>query len=264
MVTLKELQETKNYYESIISKSKEMLKRSCPKGNLRVDASKRTKQYYLITDSKDTRGKYIRKRDLNIAVSIAQRDYNQRVFDCAAKWHKWLENVIKTYPSTNLVDVYNTSSARLPLFEPYEVPDEAFVKAWESVEYQGHDFYEDSTEIYTEKGERVRSKSEKIIADKLNLRSIPYRYEYPLALKNGKIIYPDFTILNPHTRKEFYLEHLGLMDNIDYCNTAIFKINSYARNGIVLGDNLFITMESHEMPLDTLQLDKILEVIMRK
>ncbi len=264
MITLKDLKETKSYYESIISKSKEMLKRPCPDGNLRVDASKSPKQYYLITNPKDTLGKYIRKKDLNIATSIAQRDYNQKVFDCASKWQNWLEKVIRTYPSADLVDVYNASSARVPLFEPYEVPDEAFVKAWESVEYQGHDFNDDSAEIYTEKGERVRSKSEKIIADKLNLRNIPYRYEYPLTLKNGKIIYPDFTILNPRTRKEFYLEHLGLMDNIDYCNTAIFKINSYARNGIVLGDNLFSTMESHEIPLDTLQLDKILEVIMRK
>ena len=52
------------------------------------------------------------------------------------------------------------------------------------------------TEYYTIKGERVRSKSEKIIADELYRYQIPYKYEFPLTLAthNRNIqLYPDFT-----------------------------------------------------------------------
>lgn len=35
------------------------------------------------------------------------------------------------------------------------------------------------------KGERGRSKSEKIIADELARCDIPYKYEYPLRIKDG-------------------------------------------------------------------------------
>ena len=50
-------------------------------------------------------------------------------------------------------------------------------------------------EIYTERGERVRSKSEKIIADKLFLQNIPYHYERPIYLKGFGMVYPDFCCL---------------------------------------------------------------------
>ena len=46
-------------------------------------------------------------------------------------------------------------------------------------------------EILTEKGESVKSKSEKIIADKLNMMNIPYCYEVPLYLKGYGYVKPD-------------------------------------------------------------------------
>ena len=55
--------------------------------------------------------------------------------------------------------------------------------------------------IITEKGEAVRSKSEKIIADKLYMKEIPYVYEQPLYLKGYGYVVPDFKILNVRTKK---------------------------------------------------------------
>lgn len=52
----------------------------------------------------------------------------------------------------------------------------------------------------------MRSKSEVIIADLLNKEGIPYRYEFPLYLKEFNTVYPDFTILNVRKRKEIYWE----------------------------------------------------------
>ena len=39
--------------------------------------------------------------------------------------------------------------------------------------------------------------------------SIPYKYECPLQLSNGMIIYPDFTVLDVKRRKVWYWEHRG-------------------------------------------------------
>ena len=110
----------------------------------------------------------------------------------------------------------------------------------------------------TENGERVRSKSEKIIADKLHALGVPYRYEYPLVLDGNMKIYPDFTMLRMPEREEIYLEHFGLMDDEGYVEKVMWKLNTYERNGIYLGVNLFITYETGRNPLNTKTLDRLI------
>ena len=129
------------------------------------------------------------------------------------------------------------------------------------VEYKGKPFEDDENIILTERGERVRSKSEKIIADKLYSLGIPYRYEYPLVLSNGVKIYPDFTILRMPMREEVYLEHFGMLDNQEYSETALFKLSTYEKNEIYLGVNLFITYETGKKSLNTQGLDGLLRCL---
>lgn len=120
-------------------------------------------------------------------------------------------------------------------------------------------FEENAPEIYTEKGERVRSKSEKIIADKLFLLGIPYRYECPLHLSDRLVVYPDFTILRVAERKELYWEHFGMMDDADYVENVMLKISSYEKNGVFLGIDLFATFETSRKPLNARALDVMLK-----
>ena len=81
--------------------------------------------------------------------------------------------------------------------------------------------------IITEKGGAVRSKSEKIIADKLYMKEIPYVYEQPLYLKGYGYVVPDFKILNVRTKKEYYLEHFGMMDGNVYVSIGYVPQNIY-------------------------------------
>ena len=55
---------------------------------------------------------------------------------------------------------------------------------------------------------------------------------------------PDFTILDVKGRTEKYLEHFGMMGDIDYVNNMVLKISSYEQNNIFLGDRLICTFES--------------------
>jgi hypothetical protein len=56
--------------------------------------------------------------------------------------------------------------------------------------------------------------------------------------------------LNIKKRKTIYWEHLGRLGDADYCLDNFNKLMIYEQNGIVLGDNLIITMESKDIDLD--------------
>ena len=129
---------------------------------------------------------------------------------------------------------------------------------------EGMPFTEDSQKYYTANGERVRSKSEVIIADALLRNGVPYCYEVPLKLNRGGesgnvTFHPDFLCLNVRTRKEFYWEHFGKMGNEDYKENTVGKLNMYVENGFFPGRNLIFTMESGVESLDTRIVEKMIK-----
>jgi len=67
-----------------------------------------------------------------------------------------------------------------------------------------------------------------------NPTRIPYRYEYPLVLAGNVKVYPDFTILKMPEREEVYLEHFGMMDDIDYVDSAMYKLSTYEKTRYIL------------------------------
>lgn len=153
-----------------------------------------------------------------------------------------IERILKKNYSDRAKNCYSgIIEGRKNLVQPFEMSDEDFVKQWLEVPYKAKDFMEnDETEYYTDKGERVRSKSEIIIANILKTLNIPYKYECPLKLGNI-IVYPDFTILDVKERREKYLEHFGMMGDVDYVNTMVLKISTYEQNNIFRGQaNLYI------------------------
>lgn len=121
-----------------------------------------------------------------------------------------------------------------------------------------NDYYEEGF-FPTNKGDNVRSKSEKIIADLLYKYKIPYQYEPEIRLDNGNQYFPDFVILNVSQRKTVYWEHLGRVDFDDYCVKNMRKLLDYDKAGYVLGENLILTMETAAMPLDVKRVDEIIQ-----
>jgi len=78
------------------------------------------------------------------------------------------------------------------------------------------DWYEEGKIHHTLSEYMVRSKSEVIIANLLTLRGIPFKYEYPLFASDGTFYLPDFTI--QYKGREFFLEHVGLLNDEAYMN----------------------------------------------
>jgi len=97
----------------------------------------------------------------------------------------------------------------------------------------------------TGSGIRVRSKSERTIADALDQNGILYSYEAAQAL-GLEIRYPDFTVYRPSDGKKFLWEHFGLMDDGGYRRKSIEKVAFYGWAGFFPFDNLICTYE-HDM-----------------
>lgn len=249
----------KQYLDKIIGKTEKSLAKA-PEGSLRVSCSQKTVQYYIRRDSRDTNGVYIKKKDMDIAKALAQKDYDLRLLAAAKSRRDKIRACIDRLSSQGLQEVYeNLSQPRQELVTPLILPEDDFVKQWSGQKYQRKAFLENDPEIFTERGERVRSKSEKIIADKFFLMGIPYRYEYPVHLKGFGTVFTDFAVLNKASRKEYYLEHLGLMDHADYCEKAIRKLEAYERNGIFQGEKLLLTYETRQHPLNIKTLENLID-----
>ncbi len=89
-------------------------------------------------------------------------------------------------------------------------------------------FLEEGLIHRTKRGDLVRSKSEVIIANELLAQGVDrYEYEAALQLPDGRIGYPDFTVVDDDTGARYYWEHLGLLHNPDYEARWNRKLETY-------------------------------------
>ena len=142
---------------------------------------------------------------------------------------------------------------------PFVLTDEMYIKEWKSVIFEGMDMASNPQEIFTERGEQVRSKSEKIIADSLYRNGIPYRYEHPVYLRGMGVVHPDFICLHVKKRKEILWEHMGLMGDPEYCRRALKKEEMYIKNGYRSGIDIIYTRESSGYTISTKVIDQIIK-----
>ena len=200
-------------------------------------------------------GKYIsKKKDGKRLKEMASIEYRHNLLT-VLKHEIWtLKRALCS--EEKLADVYrNMHKGKQILFRPDYVPVEMKIKEFEAVQYEGLGFREgDPTDFITGKGERVRSKSEKIIADELARQGIPYKYEKPLPLNVDGMVrdfYPDFTVMNIATGEIKYLEHLGMLDNSNYLKNTLSKLDIYEKNGLLIGREVILLHESSYRPLNT-------------
>lgn len=237
--------------------------KNAPEGTLRAAHNRNQIQYYVKTPENAgqyPRGKYVKRADQEIVKKISQRDYDKSVLAEVEREIAAIHRFLEDYQPKKIAECYEkTTPYRRQWIRSWTQTQEEYVKEWMSVPFVGKHFEEGTQEIYTEKGERVRSKSEKIIADKLFLCGIPYKYECPLALPKLGKIYPDFTCLNMRTRKEIRWEHFGMMGQAEYCKKALKKIEAYTEAGYDIGEKLIVTYEMADYVLNMGVVEKLIE-----
>lgn len=252
-----------NRYRLISALESKIEKRlsSLPSGRLKVE--KRGDRVCCYKADIDSVYRFMGKDEAKLMEGIIQRNYLEKVLKASKEETRILKRAIEKYPQMVAEEVYDSLPAGRKMFvNPIIASDEQFVRRWQEKPYERKPL-RDGTPVYeTIKGDRVRSKSEQIIADRLFTRGIPYKYECPLIVDDD-VIYPDFTILRVSDRKEVYLEHCGMTDKIDYADDMVWRMNKYALAGILQGDRLFLLFESSNVPLDARVVDKMIENVFK-
>ncbi len=225
------------------------------KGKLKVSKNKCGYYFYQVIDGKK---QYLRKENKEQIKKLAQNDYYFKVIKIAERQKKFLEHFCNSFKPNELDEYYSKlNPCRKAMINPYN-PINIYIEKWKAVKYQRKKINIDQVAFLTRNKEFVRSKSEVIIADTLDKLGIPYRYEYPLYLENYQL-FPDFTVLNIKTGKEFIFEHFGMLGEQNYDKNLNLKLELYSRNGYFFGENLLYTFETKNAPLNTLYLEKLLE-----
>ena len=233
--------------------------KKAPEGKLRVKCRQGNTYYFRKSDKSEANGKYIPAKDKQLAVLLAQKDYDERFLKSAEKEIRAINSFLKGVPTTRVEELYERmDKGKKELIIPAVETDEMFAERWVNEPYSKKKIADNIPLYLTDRGERVRSKSEMIIANTLAQEGIPYHYEQSLWLETFGEVYLDFTLLNVRLRKIYYWEHQGMMDDAGYANKAVQKQLTYHENGIFEGDRLILTSETATKPINSMQVRNII------
>lgn len=220
-----------------------------PGGMVKAIRHKRAFQYYWKKHT-GAAWEYIPKDERERAERIVNCEYAEELKAQITDEIEFLNRIRKHSFPKCMEELYSGHSAgRKALIRRIVPTREELVQNFLSEEYKSMDGFSENKQYETGKGEFVRSKSELMIAEALIKNGIPYHYEYPIRLKEYGVAYTDFRCLNVQKRKIVLWEHLGLMGDESYADSAIQKVHAYEENGFTIGHNLIITEESSGCPL---------------
>lgn len=259
-----------------LKEEKETSLKDSPEGSLKIRMNRgKVRYFHFMGNSSDVKNdsrisktgageRYLSLKEKDFISALAQKAYDTKILNCIEQELKAIERYLNTCPKVMPEDWYKElHSERQKMIVPIAPDWERLRADWLSLQYEGKGFDERIPEIYTDKGERVRSKSELLIANELYRADVAYRYEYPVYIKGFGTIYPDFMILSKKKQKEICWEHFGRMDDPEYAQKAIQKIAAYEENGYVIGENLVVTFETKQTILTTRKIQTVIERYLR-
>lgn len=259
MITSKDIERETQVLKRRIDKIERKYSEIKEEGSLRICRKKKQTDFYYRKNSGD-RWSYIPKAEAGRAGALAQKDYYKRVLEILKRKYRAFAMLHGQSANDALLELYDSlHPERRRLISAVYLSDDEFIENWKNESLPPKKFDpEDKSSHYTDNGERVRSKSEVMIANLFLKRGVLYLYEPGLQL-NERVIYPDFRVLNRRIRKTFYFENFGMMDNPEYSAKAVQKINAYILNGFLPGDGLIYSMETSEHPLDMRVVERMID-----
>lgn len=226
---------------------------------------------------------------------LAQERYNTEIVKAANREISQLNRCLKAlnddkHGVADIDEVYRKFPEILkPFVSPHPLSSEEYARRWQEsnviVKKKNYHKQDKYHTFKTIRGDYVESKSEAIIADRLLANDIPYHYEIafipetevdhsmPVYGEFGDIIgyeapgfdpfakdtlHPDFFVLNKRTRKAYFWEHLGKLNDPSYCQNNLNRLIRMVDAGYTIGEDILITHEDSEHPLRTESVDKII------
>lgn len=250
-ININSIEEYANYLRNRIGLLEKKLA-LLPENRLTISQSHGNLQFYCRTKGNNKRC-YLSKKNTDQISGLANKYYINKTLPILKKNLYAAEKFIALHSAREERDVYSSMPQDLQilnnnlfLYKP------KFIETWQKRPYVRNPYKNESLIYDSARGDKVRSKSEVIIANSFFKHELAYLVEFPFKLKqSNKTIYPDFTILNPNTLKEVYWEHFGMMDDPEYANAAVKRIQMLNDAGLMLGKNLICTFESSNTPLSS-------------
>ena len=249
--------------------------------------------YYFAYSKKSGKQVYIKRRDKEQLARLATNQYEIKLKTAAEKEKLQIDRCLETLskdPESSDVNKVKIPEQIKQHVRSSELTREGYAKKWQEgnsvVRKRRTHKQDDYHKFKTLRGDYVASKSEVIIADRLFVKGIPYHYEVaftpeatvdlsrPVYNELGMIsgyevlgftpfdedtLHPDFYVLNSRTRKAYFWEHLGMMDNPEYCWKNINRFMRILDAGYIIGEDLVVTHEDKKHPLMTEDIDRIIE-----
>ena len=245
--------------------------------------------------TKDGKQVYLNHTNEKLIRKLASDYYERKMKAIALREKKQIDSCIAILEKDKEIsDVDNTSKLIPEAVIEYavlsELTAEGYARKWQNsnnvVKKRRSHKQDDYHKYKTLRGEYVGSKSEVIIADRLFVKGIPYHYEIaftpeaiidksrPVIDETGRLLgyeaigfgpdspdtlHPDFYVLNKRTRKAYFWEHLGKMDDPEYCRKNFNRFMRILDAGYVIGEDLLVTHEDSKNPLMTESIDRIIE-----
>lgn len=253
-----------------------------------------TRFYKRNADGKES---YLSTKNADVIATLAGRLYESRMKRAAERERAQLRAClgILCKPDRALSDVNDVLAGINSQLRPYVTPgamtDDSYAERWQEsnvvVKRRRIHAKDDYHQFKTMRGDYVGSKSEAIIADRLFANGIPYHYEIafvpeaetdrtrPVYDEYGRLagyeapgldpyskdtLHPDFYVLNKRTRKAYFWEHLGRLQDPKYCTENLNRIVRIVDAGYTIGEEVLLT---HEDSLNPLRLETVDEIIIR-
>lgn len=223
-----------------------------------------TGRTYFYAKNGKTR-KYLGREGSDDVVRIKRARYVEKAITILENDLRLLDKLAKGYKFTDFEDInlMIPKTYRPEAYDYYEnLPDVA--KKWlEEKEAEKASFgpwYPEDLIHRVSNGLMVRTKSEMAIAEILLRNGIPFVYELPHVLKNGRIVHTDFTILSIVDYKtEYLLEHEGSMEEQGYRRKHSWRIENYFLSGYVPNVNIFFTFDGVDGSIDGESVQRIID-----
>jgi hypothetical protein len=250
-----ELEQSRSLYRKYLALSK---KTSKYKG-IRLSIHHRQKSDYYQKWELGHRGKYIGRASDREVEGIQKHYLLTREIQALETNIKACELFVKRHCETN-PNILRESFPKAYKFSPEICKDIVGVidlKKWGSEPVST--YRKDNLVHNTERGEKVRSKSEMVLANMFFSKGIPYKYEAGRMIA-GHYIHPDFTLFSKRVGREVIWEHFGLMNDPEYRDNYGWKMKIYAEAGFYPGVNLITSFDDESGGLDAAHLRRIMKL----
>lgn len=219
--------------------------------------------YFYIKEGK--RRKYLGGVKSDDVVRIKRTRYVEKAIVVLENDLRLLDKLAKGYKLSDFeeINMMIPKTYRPETYDYYEhLPDVA--KRWleekEAEKASYGPWYPEDLIHRVSNGLMVRTKSEMAIAEILLRNGIPFVYELPHVLKNGKVVHTDFTILSIVDYKtEYLLEHEGSMEDQEYRRKHSWRIENYFLSGFVPNVNIFFTFDGVDGSIDGESVQRIID-----